>query len=155
VIRKLILGLALAWAIAALLLETGRALAGFDDRGQSRDEVPSWRFGTPQAEELDRCLALVRRRVPAGRIVVFASPAGASETPETPQTLDHEFFRWRWAAYLLPRWEVAPLKDPTIRATADYVITWRRDLAIPRLALVAADPDVPGCRLYRVRKAGP
>ena len=151
-IRKLILGFALAWAIAALLLETGRALAGFDDRGQSRDEVPYWRFGTPQVDELDRCLNLVRQRVPPGRVVVFASPA---DTPETPETPDHEFFRWRWAAYLLPRWEVAPLQDPTISRTAEYLITWRRDLEIPRLAFLAGDPGIPGCRLYQVRKAVP
>jgi hypothetical protein len=150
--RKLILGAALAWGLAALVHETGRALAGYDARAESREEVDWWRPGMPRLAELDRCLALVRRRVPPGRVVAFASPA---DTPETP---DHEFYTWRWAAYLLPRWEVAPLDDPQVGDVAGYLLTWRREIANPRLEPLAADREIPACRLYRVRwvrKAGP
>jgi hypothetical protein len=146
--RRLILGFALAWGIAALLHETGRALAGFDARAQNRDEVPYWRLGTPPVEELDRCLDLVRQRVPPGRVVAFASPA------DTPETVDHEFYRWRWAAYLLPDWDVAPLQDPQTAHTAEYLITWHRGIENPRLTLLAQHARVAGCRLYQVRKAG-
>jgi hypothetical protein len=144
--RKLILGFALAWGVLALLRETGRALAGVDARGESRESVPYWRLGMPQVEALDRCLDLVRQRVPPGRVVVFASP------PDPGPGDQAELFRWRWAAYLLPQYEVAPLQGPDTARLAEYLVTYQRDFENPRLEAMA---ELPGCRLYRVRKATP
>src|SRR5437868_4157849 len=95
--RTLILGFALAWGVLAFLRETGRALAALDDQANGRAAVTDWRLGSPRVEALDRCLALVRERVPPGRVVAFASPADSRPFPNAG------FFRWRWAAYLLPR----------------------------------------------------
>jgi len=145
--RKLILGFALAWGLLALLRETGHALAEVDAREQNRESVPYWRLGTPQVEELDRCLALVRQRVPPGRVVAFASPPDEATPGE-----QSEFFRWRWAAYLLPAHEVAPLQGPDTGRLAEYLVTYQRDFENPRLVLLA---ERPGCRLYQVRKAAP
>jgi hypothetical protein len=147
--RKLILGFALAWGLFSLLRETGHALAEMDAREQNREAVPYWRLGTPQVEELDRCLALVRQRVPPGRVVVFASPP--DETPGDQS----EFFRWRWAAYLLPAHEVAPLQGPDTGRLAEYLVTYQHDFENPRLQPMAQLPEIPGCHLYKVRKATP
>jgi hypothetical protein len=144
--RKLILGIALSWGVLAFLRETGLALGEVDARAENRSALPYWRLGTPQVEKLDRCLALVRERVPPGRVVVFASP------PDTePRTL-HEFFRWRWAAFLLPQYDVAPLQGPDTGRLAEYLIAYQRTIENPRLEAMA---EVPGCQLYRVRKAAP
>jgi hypothetical protein len=144
--RKLILGFALAWGAFAFLRETGRVLAAVDGRAENRAAVPYWHLGTPQVERLDRCLALVRERVPPGRVVVFASPPDAE-----PGKL-HEFFRWRWAAYLLPGYDVAPLEGPDTGRLAEYLVTYHRDIENPRLEEIA---ELPDCKLYRVRKAAP
>jgi hypothetical protein len=141
--RKLILGFVLAWGVLSLLRETGSALAGLDGRAELRDDVTGWQLGTPPVERLDRCLDLVRRHVPPDRLVVFASSADAGP--------DGEFFRWRWAAYLLPRHDLAPLRSPMPAETArlaEYVLAYERTLAIPRLEIVE---ERPGCRLYRVK----
>jgi hypothetical protein len=144
--RKLILGFALAWGVLALLRETGHALAEVDARERNREPVPYWHLGTPQVADLDRCLALVRQRVPPGKVVVFASPPDETAGDQT------EFFRWRWAAYLLPRHEVAPLSGPDTGRLAEYLITYQRDFENPRLEAMA---ELPGCRLYKVRKTAP
>jgi hypothetical protein len=144
--RKLILGCALAWGVLVFLRETGRALVAIDARAESRESVPYWRFGMPQVASLDRCLDLVRRQVPRGSVVAFASP------PDTAAGDRSEFFRWRWAAYLLPRHEVAPLQGPDTGRLAEYLITYQRAIENPRLVAMA---ELPGCKLYRVRKATP
>jgi hypothetical protein len=146
--RKLILGLAVAWAALALLRETAGTLAGLDIRAKihpTPESIARWRLGTPPVARLDRCLDLVRQHVPPGRVVAFASPA------DTPGKKDGEFYRWRWAAYLLPEYDVAPLQGPDTGRLAQYLITWERTVANPRLEPLAAQP---GCQLYRVREAG-
>jgi hypothetical protein len=101
-------------------------------------------------ERLDRCLDLVRRHVPPDRLVVFASSPDAGDTGT-----GSEFYRWRWAAYLLPRYDLAPLRSPmpaeTVRL-AEYLIAFERTLEIPRLEILE---ERPGCRLYRVRALTP
>jgi hypothetical protein len=145
--RKLILGFVLAWGILSLLRETGRALADLDGRAGFRGDVAYWQLGTPPVERLDRCLDLVRRHVPPDRLVVFASSPDAGDAGP-----GSEFYRWRWAAYLLPRYDLALLQSPmpaeTVRLAA-YVLAYERTLEIPRLEVLA---ERPGCRLYRVRK---
>jgi hypothetical protein len=142
--RKLILGLALAWGIFSLLREVGHALAGLDSRAAFRGDVAYWQLGTPPVERLDRCLDLVRRHVPPGHVVAFASSADAGP--------DAEFFRWRWAAYLLPRHDLAPLQGPDTERLAEYLLAYDRPLAIPRLLPLAGGD---GCRLYWVQKGAP
>ena len=141
--RKLILGIALAWGVLAFLRETGLALGEVDARAENRAAVPFWRLGTPQVERLDRCLALVRERVPPGRVVVFASPPGTVKGDQS------EFFRWRWATYLLPQYDVAPLQGPDTARLAEYLIAYQRTIGHPRLEAMA---EIPDCQLYRVRK---
>lgn len=138
--RKLILGSVLAWGLFAMLREMSLTLAQYDSRTSFRPRAVRWRHGTPPVERLERCLALVRMRVPPGRVVVFVSPPG-------PQTAD--FYRWRWAAYLLPEHEVAPLGDRETGRLAEYLVAYEQDFAHPRLEAMAR---LPGCRLYRVRK---
>lgn len=143
--RKLILGFVLAWGVLSLLRETGSALAGLDGRAKLRGDVAYWQLGTPPVERLDRCLDLVRRHVPPDRLVVFASSPDAGP--------DSEFYRWRWAAYLLPQYDLAPLQSPMPAATArraEYLLAYERTLAIPRLEVLE---ELPGCLLYRVRKS--
>lgn len=140
-LRKLILGFVLAWGLLVMLREMSFALAQYDGRmSLSPREVSRWRHGTPPVERLDRCLAGVRERVPPGRVVVFVSPRGPHNA---------EFFRWRWAAYLLPEHEVAPLRGPDTGTLAEYLVAYQRDFHHPRLELMA---QLPECRLYRVRK---
>jgi len=142
-LRQLILGFALAWGVLSLLRETGSALADLDGRAERGGDVTSWQLGTPPVERLDRCLDLVRRHVPTDRLVVFASSPDAG--PES------EFYRWRWAAYLLPRHDLALLQSPmpaeTVRR-AEYLLADERTLEIPRLEVLE---ERPGCRLYRVK----
>jgi hypothetical protein len=144
--RKLILGFALAWGVFALLRETTEALVEVDARDEDQSSVPYWHLGTPQVKRLDRCLELVRQQVPPGHVVVFASPEDARTGDQ------HEFFRWRWAAYLLPQYDVAPLKGPDTGLLAEYLITYHRDIENPRLEPMA---ELPDCHLYRVRKVAP
>jgi len=144
--RKLLLGFALAWGALSLLRETGSALAGLDGRAELRADVADWQLGTPPVEHLDRCLDLVRRHVPPDRLVVFASSSNTGETGP-----DGEFYRWRWAAYLLPQYDLAPLQSPMPAETArraEYLLAYERTLEIPRLEVLE---ERPGCRLYRVK----
>ena len=144
--RKLILGFALAWGVFALLRETGEALVEVDAREEDQAAVPFWRLGTPQVRRLDRCLELVRQRVPPGHVVVFASPEDARPGDQ------HEFFRWRWAAYLLPHHDVAPLKGPDTGRLAEYLITYDRDIDNPRLEPLSEATELPDCHLYAVKR---
>jgi hypothetical protein len=142
-LRKVLLGFALAWGVFAFLRETGHTLSDLDNREETKDAVEDWRPGTPPVARLDRCLDLVRQRVPPGHVVVFASSADDVGGPES------EFFRWRWAAYLLPQYDVAPLHGADTGKLAEYLITFDRPLDNPRLETLA---EIPGCRLSRVRK---
>src|SRR5947199_9197256 len=117
--RKLILGFALAWALLALLEETSRAFTAWDERGQQAPNRPArWRFDTKPVADLAACVALVRERVPPGKVVVFVSPqeggvgGRGGGSPVASNLEDAEFFRWRWAAFLLPEYEVAPIRHP-------------------------------------------
>ena len=140
-LRKLILGFVLAWGLLVMLREMSFALAQYDGRTSLNPRATiRWRYGTPPVERLERCLAGGRKLVPPGRVIVFVSPAG-------PQNAD--FYRWRWAAYLLPEHEVAPLRDSETGRLAEYLVAYQQDFQHPRLEAMA---QLPGCRLYRVRK---
>ena len=140
VLRKLILGLALALALHGFLAEVHLGLNGYDHRLE-RGQIPSaWHFGSAQAERLEACLAAVRREVPPGSHVVFASLPGPGAA---------ELYRWRWAAYLLPEMDVLPLDSPETPRLAEYLVDYRRRLENPRLTGMR---QLPGCRLFTVRR---
>jgi hypothetical protein len=101
VIRKLLLGLALAWAAYALLAEVQGAATAYDLRQRSHPSAIGWHFGIPQVERLKLCMDAARPLLPVGSRVAFASrPDGDA------------FFRHRWAAYLLPEVDLIPWDDP-------------------------------------------
>lgn len=139
-LRKTILGLALAGAALGFLAEMSRAV-GEHDRRESRfvDRPEDWRAGMPQVVRLERCLSGVRETVPAGTVVAFESPG-----PDGAR-----FFAWRWASYLLPEHDVAPLLDPRAGDSAQYLVTYAVRVEDPRIELIHR---LPGCRLYRVRR---
>jgi hypothetical protein len=134
------MGLALAWAVAALARETGAAVAGWDDR-QANVRPADWRFGSAPVERLERCLAGAEGWLPSGTTVLFTSPASEPSA---------EFYRWRWAAYLLPDLQVgAPgsFDDPR---DAPYVIAYRRTPTPPAGCRLDPIRDLDGGRIYRV-----
>jgi hypothetical protein len=128
---RLILALCLGWAVLGLIHDTADAWDGWSRRGWN--SVPcAWRLGMAPVERLRRCLAGVDGLVPAGTVVAFAS----QNSP-----CDGQFFRWRWAAYLLPQLEVTTLDDVDGQQLSAYLITYR---------LLPA--PLPGTRLYLVRQ---
>lgn len=138
-LRKTILGLALAGAALGFLAEMSEAVGEYDRRESRYVRPEDWRAGSPQVARLERCLSGVREAVPAGSVVAFESPG-----PEGAR-----FFTWRWAAYLLPEHDVAPLLDPRAVDAARYLVTYAVRVEDPRIELIRR---LPGCRLYRVRR---
>jgi hypothetical protein len=138
-LRRLILVFFLAWSAFAFLTELEEALAGFDRREVARLDPILWRSGTPQVRILEQCLAEARPLIPPGSVVAFASPPGPGGA---------DFYRWRWAAYLLPEDDVIPLSEPRAGELAQYLIAHRQPVEHPRLELIRA---LTGCRLYRVK----
>jgi hypothetical protein len=137
-LRKTILGFALAWAGLAFLGEMSRAVGEYDRRESRIAGRPEeWRPGMPQPARLERCLAKVREIVPPGSVVAFEAPG-----PEGAR-----FFAWRWASYLLPEHDVAPLSDAQTDDLAQYFVTYAVRVEDPRIELIRR---LPGCRLYRV-----
>lgn len=137
-LRKLILGLALAWAGFAFLAEVRHSLDLLDQR-ESRPFVPAhWRFGVRQLEDFQAALEAARREMPAGSRVAFTSRPG----PE-----DADFFRWRWAAYLMPEMDVLPFSAFENGEPVAYVLAFRKEVQDPRLEMIRR---LPGGRLYRV-----
>jgi hypothetical protein len=138
--RRLILGCALLWGGLGLLVEMSRAVAEHDRR-ESRlvGEPELWRLGTPEPDRFERCLAGVRQVLPAGDTIAFASgfPDPSSR-----------FFAWRWAAYLLPDYDVAPWEDLPKDWRVAAVAAWGVRLGDPRYEPVRRSP---GCTIYRVR----
>jgi|SRR6476661_6742859 len=143
-LRRSLLGLLVLWTAAALLAEVRGSLTSWDERAEWRQPAESWRFGAPQVTRLERCLAPVRRLVPAGSIVAFAGP-------DVPR--GNAAFLARWAAYLMPAQDVLARDDPAAGAMAGYVVAYGVPLADPledpKTELVRQSPD---CRLYRVRR---
>lgn len=137
--RRLILVLFLAWSAFAFLAELAETFAGFDRRESERSDPIRWRFGVRQVGILEQCLAEARREIPAGSVVAFASPEGPAAA---------EFYRWRWAAYLLPEHDVLAISDPKAGELARYLIAHRRPIDHPRAEKVR---QLTGCVLYRVR----
>jgi len=138
--RRLILGFLLCWVGFSFLAEVKKAVASYDARQRTWETPAFWRLGMPQPDRLELCLAGVRERVPAGSFVVFASPSGAQGA---------EFYRWRWAAYLLPEHHVIPPSHRQAGSLAQYFVTYDVRVENPRIEPMWRRP---GCRLYRVRQ---
>lgn len=141
--RRLILGFLVVWAGFAFLAEVKEAVAGYDARSRMWLDPFLWRLGMPQPEGLARCLAAADRKIPPGSRVVFSSPPGEQ---------DAAFYRWRWAAYLLPAQHVIPPEQKDAGRLAEYFIAYGIRVDNPRIELIER---LPGCRIYRVRPAGP
>jgi len=146
VLRKILLQLALAgalaWAGFALLAEMEGAVAGYDLRERASPSAGGWRFGIPQVVRLERFLDAARPLLPRGERVGFTSP------PAIPGEL---FFRYRWAAYLLPEVDLVPWEGPGAPPSngAPHLLSYSYRLSDPRLAL---ERRLPGGFLYRIRR---
>jgi hypothetical protein len=138
-LRRLILVLFLAWSAFAFLAELAETFAGFDRRESERSDPIRWRFGVRQVGILEQCLAEARKEIPTGSVVAFASPEGPAAA---------EFYRWRWAAYLLPEYDVLAVSDPKAGELARYLIAHRQPIDHPRAEKIR---QLTGCVLYRVR----
>ena len=139
---RIVLVMAVAWAAFAACSEIGGALAGWDGRAGRRLGVMGWREGIPQVVRFRRFVEAARAQLPAGSTVVFTSPSDGA---------DQQFFRSRWAAYLLPEMDVVPLSDPAAARVGEFLLGYGRQVDHPRLELVRR---LPGGWLYRVRPAG-
>jgi len=137
--RRLILVFFLAWSAFAFLAELQDTFAGWDRRESERADPIRWRFGVRQVGILEQCLAEARREIPPGSVVAFASPQGPAAA---------DFYRWRWAAYLLPEHDVLSVSDPKAGELARYLIAHRQPIEEPRAEVVR---QLTGCVLYRVR----
>ena len=101
---------------------------------------PPWRFGTPRVARLEQCLTPVRRLLPAGSVVAFA-------TLDRPR--GNALLLSRWSAYLMPAHNVLGSTDPAAGAVAEYVVAYGVPIQNPQAELIR---QLPGCRLYRVRR---
>jgi hypothetical protein len=138
-LKRLLLGLLVLWSGVSLLAEARRAVQSWDARAEWETRPEDWRLGSPPPARLEACLAAVRRLVPAGSAVAFAT---LGEPPETAQ------FYVRWAAYLMPAQNVFKLDDGGAR----YTVSWRLPLAGPRLANLRPARRLPGCFLYEANR---
>jgi hypothetical protein len=139
---RLVLVLFASWAAVALARETGGALAGWDAR-HANNPPCLWRFGMAPAERLRRCLAGVEGWLPPGTTVVFASPPGGCSA---------EFFRWRWAAYLLPDLDVVLPDDLAGGKLAAYLVAYRTEPVPPPGTHLELARQLAGGRLFRIHR---
>jgi hypothetical protein len=139
---RLVLVLFVAWAGAALAYRTGAALTGWDMR---RADWPAcaWSLGTGPVARLGRFLAGVEGWLPRDSVVVFESPPGPCNS---------QFFRWRWAAYLLPDLEVSLPDDPDGSRLAAYLIAYGTEPAPPPGSHLVLMRQLADGRLYWIRR---
>jgi hypothetical protein len=133
----LVLGIGVAWSGAGLVSEVRDAVEELDAR--AGNAVPFfWRFGMAPVERFARCMAAARPLLPPGSVVAFESLEGPREA---------DFFRWRWAAYLLPEQHLVRARDARAGSPAAFLLTYRKEAQDPRYRLVSR---LPGGRLYRL-----
>jgi hypothetical protein len=137
-LKRLLLGLLVLWSGVSLLVEARRALTSWDARAEWETQSDAWRLGSPPVARLEACLDAARRLVPPGAKIVFATPG------EPP---DRALFARRWAAYLMPARNVFGPGE----GTAQYVLSWRIQLAGAELARVRPVRQLPGCFLYEAK----
>jgi hypothetical protein len=139
---RLVLVLFAGWAAVALAREAGGALASWDARQINRPPC-LWRLGMAPAERLRRCLDGVEGWLPANSTVIFVSPPGECGA---------EFFRWRWAAYLLPDLDVVLPDDVAGGKLAAYLIAYRTEPVPPPGAHLVLVRQLDGGRLFRIHR---
>jgi hypothetical protein len=137
-LKRLALGLLVAWAGFGFLQAVNDAVAGYDDRAPQRGPW-AFRFGTAETGDLTRCLETARWAMPPGSTVAFTS----DDPPEI------QFERWRWAAYLLPAYDVIQVGDARAGELAEYAIAYRTKIDHPRAELMR---PLPFGWLYRVKR---
>lgn len=128
--RRLVVGLLLAWSAALLAREATAAFSGWRERRGHRAHAILWRFDTPVTNWLARCLASADAAAAPGSRIVLLAPK-------------EDFYRDRWAAYLLPAHDV--LADRDALPAADLVVALNG-------ATLPGAPAVGGtkrCRLLR------
>jgi hypothetical protein len=138
-LRQALLGFVLVATTTAFLGEVHRAVTAYDSRESRTAGAIGWQFGIPQVERLQGFLRAARRHLPPGEAVIFASPEDAP---------GQRFFRYRWAAFLLPEVALLPLDDPTGSSRARFLIHYGPRIVHPRLKIVRR---LPGGQLYRIR----
>lgn len=137
-LKRGILAAGVAWCGFGLLAALHGSIGRYDLRNDRPTAPALWRLGTRAPARLQGCLAAVERRVPKGARVSILSLPGPAEA---------EFYRWRWAAYLLPEHDVLLEDPPKAGYPRDYVVGLQRKAEGEGLELVY---EHPGCRLYRV-----
>jgi len=140
-LKRLALGLLVAWAGAGFLYEVNGAVASYDQRERPARRW-AWRFGSPEPTRLALNLRQARRAIPLGSAVAFASP-------DLPRGA--KFQRWRWEAYLLADYDVLSMEDPAALPAAKYAIAYRTTIEDPRFELIGKLPDG---WLYRAKSQG-
>lgn len=129
-VRRLVVGLLLAWSAALLAREATAAFSGWRDRRDRRSHPFVWRFDTPATNWLARCLASADAAAEPGSRIVLLAPK-------------EDFFRGRWAAYLLPAHDV--LADRRELPAADLVVALN-GATLPGASVVGGGKR---CRLLR------
>jgi hypothetical protein len=137
ILRRLVLGFLLVWSAFVFLVHLQKALTDYDRRSVFLSDPVQWRFGMPQIDVLQRCFAEARPLIPPGSEVVFTSPKAEQA----------DFYRWRWAAYALPEHDVIQPETGGAAEMAEYLISHRVPIRLPRAKLVKR---LTGCQLFRV-----
>ena len=129
-LRRLVAGLLLAWSAALLAREATAAFLGWRDRRDHRGHAFVWRFDTPVTNLLARCLASADAAAEPGSRIVLLAPK-------------EDFYRGRWAAYLLPGHDL--IANRRELASADLVVALN-GATFPGASVVGGDKR---CRLLR------
>lgn len=133
--------------MVAFVAEATGELRGFDARSANANPF-NWRFGMAPVVRFSRCMAEARALLPPGTLVAFVSP-GEGAAGRGGGGGNDDFFRWRWAAYLLPELDLVRLQDASPPQAPSYLLTYRREAPGRRFELVR---QLTGGRLYRVRR---
>lgn len=131
-IRKLLLAVLLLWNVFGLARATILTVESWRNRATFNLPPLYWRLGAPRPEELRHCAEFAGRFVPRGSRIVVADA-------------EADFFRWRWAAYLLPAHDVL---DTSSVESADFLLFVGKETFPPRGTLARQEPP---CSIYRLR----
>jgi hypothetical protein len=142
-LKRGILAAGVVWCGFSLLAALHGSVSRYDLRNDRPTAPALWRLGTRAPARLQGCLAEVERRIPKTATVSVLSLPGPAEA---------EFYRWRWAAYLLPEHDVVLEDPPRLGYPRDYVVALQRKAEGEGLKLIY---EHPGCRLYRAGVEAP
>ncbi len=128
-----VLAALLVWFQLAFVGEFRRVGELYDDDPVTYSQSWLWRPGLRPPRELATFLEAAKAVVPEGSAVVFSC---------LPTTDRQDFARSRWAAYLMPEYQVMPAgrTSSSERAVADFWIVYRN-----------TDPVLGGTAVWRHR----